>query len=288
MQVLKLLTYTARHYKLLPERTYTTYDEALKACHSAAYHDNDIIDTVANKGAGLETEMTTTTVPDVNPGIMALLSAVYQVLLVSPGKQVSIIDYGGGEGKYYYHLRKTLPSFVRLLWTIVETPGMTAAMKPFQTAELRFVSSLEDVPPADIVFTSGAYQYTASPGQTLLALKARDADFMIFNRQSLSLEPFDIISIQTSKLSHHGHGKVGSGFREKLVSYPHTSIRQEQFEALLTDKYDVLYTYQEASGMKQVNRYKVAGTNYFMVKKGDGILPAIAERQQAVVRQQPL
>lgn len=281
MQILKLLIHSARHHKIVPERTYSTYDEALKACHSAAYHDNDIIDTVATKGAGLEMEMSPTTIPDINPGIMALQSAVFQLLLAAPGKPVSIIDYGGGEGKYYYHLRKTLPSSVRLLYTIVETPGLTAAMKPFQTAELRFVGALEDVPPADIVFTSGTYQYTPSPSQTLLALKAQDADFMIFNRQSLSLEPFDIISIQTSKLSHHGHGKVGTGFREKIVRYPHTSIRQQQFEALLTDKYDILYTYQETTGMKPVNRYKISGASYFMVKKGAGISAAIAGKLQA-------
>lgn len=283
MQILKLLSYTVR-VRILPERTYATYEDALKACRSEAYHDNDIIAIVADKGAGLENEMAATVVPDVNAGIMALQSAVYQVLLASPGQPVSIIDYGGGEGKYYYHLRKTLPAFIRVLWIIVETPRMTAAMKPFQTAELRFVSSLEDAPPASIVFTSGACQYTESPAQTILALKQKEADFMIFNRQSLSLEAFDIISVQLSKLSHHGHGKVATGFREKIVRYPHTSIRQELFESLLTDQYDILYTYQETSGVKQVNRYKIAGTSYFMVRKGNSTLPAIAGKLQAAAR----
>lgn len=94
-----------------------------------------------------------------------------------------------------------------------------------------------------------------------------DSAYMIFNRQSLSPENFDIISVQTSFLSWHGAGEVPKNFKERIIKYPHTSIRSERFEKAVLEKYDILYTFPESSGIKRTNKLKIAGISYFCANK---------------------
>lgn len=145
-------------------------------------------------------------------------------------------------------------------------------MSGYRTDELFFSSSLQELSSKstdkiDIVFTSGTIQYTAEPYSVLKDLINIGSRILIFNRQSLSLESFDIVSVQTSLLSWHGYGPAPADFTEQVVQYPHTSIQIKKFEEIVSEKYDVLYTYEETSGIKKVGKYKVAGKSYYCLHR---------------------
>jgi putative methyltransferase (TIGR04325 family) len=84
---------------------------------------------------------------------------------------VNIIDFGGGLGCGYFQNRKILRQLAgtSIRWNIVERPVLAKlGAEHFQSAELNFYSTLEDVfseitPIPDAVLFSGSLQYVAEP-----------------------------------------------------------------------------------------------------------------------------
>ncbi|RAJ83138.1 putative methyltransferase (TIGR04325 family) [Chitinophaga dinghuensis] len=257
-----VLSYKFRK-KFLKEKIYPSYAEASANCSDKLYENKEIVHLVASKA-----NSPVSTHKPINPGVIAALELVNKIYLQQQATPVTVIDFGGGDGDYYHTTRLLVSPFINMKWIVVETPAMAEAMQANQTKELFFVSSLDKAMEiaghVDIVFTSGAVQYTPDPQQTIADLCKIKAAFMVFNRQSLSEEDFNIISIQSSPLSWHGSGgKLPDTFIEKIVRYPHTSLRRELFEQTLSShNYQTIYTFPEHTGIKKVNKLNVAGISY--------------------------
>ncbi|MBV8255592.1 MAG: methyltransferase, TIGR04325 family [Chitinophaga sp.] len=252
--------------RILKEKTYNTYAEAAEKCKRSLYEDNAIVQLLADKAK--DNSFTTPTSKPLNPGCLALADVISRHLIEYPGKLVTVIDFGGGNGDYYYNTRRVLNNDVQLKWVVVETPAMAQVLQPYQTKELFFADTIEKAMSLvdnklDILFTSGTLQVMPDPYQTIEMLCNTNSNYMVFHRQSLSLENFDIISIQTSLLSWHGSTKLPENFKEKIIKYPYTSIQRSRFEDQLKNtKYQLLYTFDEGTGVKRVNNYNVKGTSY--------------------------
>ncbi|MBV8255593.1 MAG: methyltransferase, TIGR04325 family [Chitinophaga sp.] len=257
-----VLSYKLRK-KFLKEKIYQSYAEASANCSDKLYENKEIVHLVASKANNLVSNH-----KPINPGALAILELANKIYIQQPDTPITVIDFGGGDGDYYHTTRLLLSSFIKMKWIVVETPAMTAAMQANQTQELFFVSSLEKAleiaNKVNIVFTSGTIQYTPDPQQTVTDLCKVQADYLVFNRQSLSEETFNIISIQSSPLSWHGSGStLPDAFTEKIVRYPHTSLKRELFEQTLrTNNYHIVYTFAESTGIKKVNNLQISGISY--------------------------
>lgn len=257
------------------EKVYKSYHEAAVKCPSELYQQESIIHLVTERAKQFRTKISVNGAicHMENVGALCLLDAINRLSLALKNQSIIVLDFGGGDGSYYWYVRKSLARHIHLQWYVIETPAMVIAMQEFSTNELHFVFSIQEAlqkteNKADIVFASGSIQYTEKPWQTLNDLLSAEATYMIFNRQSLSLENFDIISIQSSLLSWHGAGSIPTGFSDRLIKYPHTSIRLCCFEETIKEKYNILYTYPEISGVKHTNKLKVIGLSYLCECKG--------------------
>lgn len=258
---------------LIKEKTYKSYQEAALRCQKELYEQAPIVHLVTKRARQFRNKLSVNGTPCHigNVGALCILDAINRLTTAHQSGPITVLDFGGGDGSYYWQVRKSLPDNILLRWCVVETPAMATAMKTFATDELCFASSIpESMQKAagriDIVFSSGAIQYTENPWKALADLFAVEATYIIFNRQSLSLEDFDIISIQRSLLSWHSEGPVPEGFKDRLIKYPHTSIRLSTFEKKLKEKYKILYTFPESTGIKHVNKLKVTGISYLLQK----------------------
>ena len=101
-----------------------------------------------------------------------ILFCIFDAVIRSKKRNISIIDFGGSFGKYYHIIRKYLDSDIKLNWMIIETPSfVTKAKDMFLTEELTFFKSIEDAiettPHIDIFFASNSLQYVESPHKIL-------------------------------------------------------------------------------------------------------------------------
>ncbi|GAA4318083.1 methyltransferase, TIGR04325 family [Compostibacter hankyongensis] len=254
-------------------KIYPSYTDAAARCSRGLYENTDILEIVKTKARQFRTDLNNGTPVNINIGVLSLTDAICRMAGRHPGKRLRIIDFGGGDGGYYLYARKLIPENISLQWQVVETEKMVAAMREFETAELSFSASLQEAAEksagnTDIIFTSCTLQYTPDPCQMLEALLDMKSSLILFNRQSLSLENFDVISIQASLLSWHGYGPPSTaGYRERVIRYPHTSIRQQKFEEMIGRNYHTLYTFDEPSGTRKAGRYRTIGKSYCCLRK---------------------
>ncbi|WP_170137695.1 methyltransferase, TIGR04325 family [Chitinophaga dinghuensis] len=252
--------------RILKEKTYNTYAEAAEKCKRSLYEDNAIVQLLADKAK--DNSFTKPSAKPLNPGCLALADVISRQLIQHPAKPITVLDFGGGNGDYYYNTRRIIDKKILLKWVVVETPAMAKMLQPYQTQELFFTDTIDKAMALfqnnlDILFTSGTLQVMPEPYKTIEMLCNTNSNYMVFHRQSLSLEDFDIISIQTSLLSWHGSTKLPDNFKEKIIKYPYTSIQRTKFEDQLKNtNYQLLYTFDEATGVKRVNSYNVQGTSY--------------------------
>jgi putative methyltransferase (TIGR04325 family) len=251
--------------KFLREKIYNNYHDALRACTKKGYENRAIIESVKTKGIAYRSKLGQQEYPALNIGVVSLLDIIHQV--APPPAGISVIDFGGADGIYYLQVRKCISPETKFRWHVVETPEMSAAMKDFETDELKFFSSIrearEKLGVSPLIFhTSGTLQYTPSPYDSLHEICESKAAYAVFNKQSLVNGSNDIVSIQKSLLSWHGDGPIAENFEDKIIKYPHTNIRKSEFELILKKHYKIIYTYEDSSGIKPVNKENIAGTCY--------------------------
>lgn len=258
---------------LFSEKVYNSYEEAALSCGKALYEEQAIVERIRLTRKSTEIGRGGMSLPNI--GVLPILDAVHRVYTRDHPKEIAVLDFGGADGNYFRYVSKLIAPGISLRWSVVETPAMVRAMREFEGSGLRFFTSVSEAlqntaQKIDLVFTSGAIQYTSDPWQTLHRLLDIRASYMIFNRQSLSMEDFDIVSIQTSLLSWHGEGPVPAGTKDTIVRYPHTSMQRLRFEEAVSGRYRTLYTFPETSGVKKVNKLRIAGISYFLENTGFG------------------
>lgn len=227
--------------RLIPPRRFASYADALAHCDG--YEAADIVGTVfaktvANRG----------TLPLTSTNAFTLLS------LLGGGR---VIDFGGACGVEYFNARRLLPPDRPIEWTVVETPAMVARAAPLANGELRFVTSIAGLT-ADVVHTSGTLQCVDDPLTHLARLVAVGARFMVFNRLGLSLGD-QVVSVHESMLSWNGPGPMPAGMPDRLVRYPFVFPSRADFLAILGDRYDVVATFDNDSGVFPVRGARLVG-----------------------------
>ena len=179
--------------------------------------DNSLINDIKEKTALYRKNIENGVLPNVdNLNIFPLISLINEL---SKSKiKLNVIDFGGGDGGHYLLIRQLLSKEISLNWQVVETSEMSKAMQAFATDELSYsdnlTETLEKTPEIDILYTSGTLQYTPNPYDFLEKMTNSNAEYLVFNRQSLNANDGDLITIQRSLLSWHGSSDLSTKFTE--------------------------------------------------------------------------
>jgi putative methyltransferase (TIGR04325 family) len=260
-----------RIIKFLGDKTYKNYAEALKECTSDGYENTIITNILRDKSRLYRQNLAATVTPHMgNLNIFPLVSLINS--LPKKVEPIHVIDFGGADGGHYLLVRQLLNPSVKLKWEVVETAALTQTMQEFSTDELAFSddldAALQKKSKIDILHTSGTIQCVPNPYEYIEKLINSGADYLVFNRQSLNTQDYDVITIQRSLLSWHGSDSLKStDFVDREVKYPHTSISLKKFEELVQRKYTILYTFEESTGVKKTNREPLIGRSYILKKR---------------------
>lgn len=258
---------------LFGEKNYKTYEEALLNTNNPNGYENEAIsNSLKIKAKHFINKITdiSETYHFENPNIFALSSLINALAI---NKTVlNIIDFGGINGGHYLEISKIVPK-VKFHWQVVETSEMVSKMKSFSDEYLTFSDDLDKVifetKPIDIFYTSCTILYTPQPYEFLKKIINSGASYIVFNRQSLSKTDNDIIRIQNSLLSWHGSKQVlQNHFKDCVIQYPQTNMSVKKFETLIKDKYEILYTFTDNSGLltEQPNK-NLIGKSYVLKLK---------------------
>ncbi len=261
---------TKRIIWLFGDKKYKSYSDALKDCISNGYENNAIIELVTEKRALSQKKALNGALPHAESlSIFPLISLINA--LSKDKTKLNVVDFGGADGGHYLFTRQVLNKDIALNWEVVETPEMSKAMQAFATDELSYSDDLDKtlaaMPKIDILHTSGTLQCTPNPYEFLEKMINLGAEYLIFNRQSLNLNDYDMITIQRSLLSWHGSNDFSVQFKDCAINYPHTNMSIKKFESMVQEKYDTLYTYEDTSGVKKVQNEKMIGKSYVSKKK---------------------
>lgn len=73
-------------------------------------------------------------------------------------QRISVLDFGGGSGNYYFRLKDYFPED-SLDWTVVETPNMVQACAPIGSSHVAYLTDIPDGQQYDVAVVSGTLQY---------------------------------------------------------------------------------------------------------------------------------
>jgi putative methyltransferase (TIGR04325 family) len=180
---------------------------------------------------------------------LASLRVSLGLLNISP--KMRVLDFGGGGGSSYT-IAKVLFPRVNFRWCVVETTGMSKAAKVLENNELKFFGDISEAKiwlgEVDLVYTSGAIQYTENPLRTLKDLVAVNAKNFFITRTVFS-EGSSIKFIQESLLSSNGPGPLPEGFVNKIMKYRVVAEPIANIEQVLELGYKIRFKLMEEQGV---------------------------------------
>jgi putative methyltransferase (TIGR04325 family) len=157
---------------------------------------------------------------------------------------LKVLDFGGGGG-YHHDVFELVYQDRRHEWCVVETPLMVQGAKTLETGCLHFRSEIaaarELLGDVDVVFASGALQYTPEPLHYLQKLIDVNAQYLYITRTVLNEKDARITFMQDSRLSANGPGPLPKGFKDKTISYPIIVESKNEVEKLLKEKYEIRF-----------------------------------------------
>jgi putative methyltransferase (TIGR04325 family) len=187
---------------------YSDFAAAAAAAASLGYEDPLVVSSTVDRTRELVADLKAAPEFVGDAWTLQNLAALWYCTGDSRRRSLSVLDFGGAMGAQYFRLRPWLGTQTRISWTVCETAATAmAGARHFENSELKFISSLEECAPAyDVVFSSGALQYTDEPGRYLARL-AGLAESLVINRIPF-VDGSDFVSVQSVR--------VRGGF----VSYP--------------------------------------------------------------------
>jgi putative methyltransferase (TIGR04325 family) len=139
----------------------------------------------------------------------------------------SVLDFGGACGIHYKAAHREAPN---IRWAVVETPAMVREASKLATDHLHFFESIEAAAAwlgdVDLIYSSGALQYTPSPIETVERLAGIGAAKMQWRR--LFLSDHGISERQRSMMIENG---PSFRFSTKAVVYERKSLSRLEFES---------------------------------------------------------
>ena len=254
-----------RYFNIFGERIYSNYIEALANCSTEGYENEVITQLIKNKAIKFRADFNNKTpIHFKNNNILALLSTLNG--LVQNNEIVNVIDFGGGDGSIYFLLKRCISKKIKLNWYVVETSAIVKAFKDLETENLFFrddlTQLLKTLSHVDILHTACAFQYTPEPVQFLTNISNSNAQYKIYNRQSLNAGERYLWTIQRSLLSWHGSKDTKIDFKNCEIKYPHLNMPVSEFEKIVQNKNEILYTFEDNTGIKKVNKENIIGKSY--------------------------
>lgn len=239
--------------------TFPTYAAALQQCGSG-YQETSLAKVVVDKNIRLQGALAASPTKAFDYSAMRTLAALG---LAANASVLRVLDFGGGGGSHYLIAKAVFGDKIDLRWNVVETETMVAEGKRLEDGQLKFFRSVDaavkDLGQVDLVFSSGALQYTPDPIQCLEALLSVGASHLFITRTALS-ESGQKIIIQQSMLSTNGPGPLPDGVQDKSLSYPATFVSKDAFEAAIKKCYDIKTLFTEErdaykAGLDSIHMY---------------------------------
>jgi putative methyltransferase (TIGR04325 family) len=113
---------------------------------------------------------------------------------------LEVTDFGGSLGNTYRQCRPFLPATMHVRWRVIEQPAFAeAGRREFETDELHFFATLDELPPmsdATVTLASSVLQYLEEPFEVLEQLSQLSAGHMIIDRTPMSDQSRDRLCVQ--------------------------------------------------------------------------------------------
>lgn len=214
---------------------------ALASCDG--YESGRLVEVVFRKTLALRDSLDS--LPTLEANLLRPLTALSLV-----GKSgIRVLDFGGACGAHFFVAHKLSP--LELEWRVVETPAMAERARRLESESLRFFDLVEKASEGflpDLVFSSGALQYTPEPLDYLRRLAGVGAPLLFLTRLELS-ESSGEVKVQSSMLSANGPGRMPEGVQDCEVRYPVNVVSRRKFEDVLAESYRVAARVGEEGGL---------------------------------------
>lgn len=240
---------------------HTSFSAALQACETDGYNDCDIADIVVKKTLLYRDSLKNTNEPFCLNSHTALL--LCSLLMAKKGNEVHVLDFGGAAGIHYFNMRSMVSKSISMNWVVVETGAMVQqASKYLASSELSFATTIEQSQQSlcrvDLATSSGAIQYLSDPIESVRKLALCGSDYLSFDRLCLTRGGSDIYVTHKTSIAAHGPGPLPSGVQDKVVIVPSVIVQQSAFMNALQERYSILGTQDNDSGV-----LPIAGENIF-------------------------
>lgn len=113
--------------------------------------------------------------------------------------RLSVLDFGGALGSFYFQHRKFLLELKEVHWGVVEQKHLVeCGRNEFEDGLLRFYSSIDECVknvPVNVIFLSSVLQYLENPYDVLAKLGEQNANYIIVDRTPFIESEIDKIVI---------------------------------------------------------------------------------------------
>lgn len=265
-----LIRFVKRFIGLENTKEYENYSQAMKVCALYQYDDSEFCNMMADKAIAYMNEVKEKPF-SLHPTNSFLLAAINLYLNLYSKKSLTVLDFGGACGSHFFEIKRFLPNDFSLKWFVVETDQMvkSAVNKGLHNDELNFVNSMEDIKiKIDFIHSSGALQCVPNPYEIINKLISINASWMLFNRMMFNESNRDILTILKSYLSTNGPGKLPKGYKDKFVTYPHTTMSFHKFnQTMINNGYELDWISSDISSGIQLQNEKIIGKGLLYLKK---------------------
>ena len=247
------------------QQVFESYESAAAQCVGFGYEASDLVDIVCRKTKNYRDQLRTKRPAQLSGGDTLALIGIGLAHRCSQ-QTINVIDFGGACGAHYFLLKSILMDRVSLNWHVVETPAMARRAAELETDELRFFSSIDDAASAldrvDLAFSSGTLQCIPNPTEALKMLLQPRPEIVVLARLGLTQGSAEVVTIHEARLSHNGPGPLPPGCIDSITRYPFTFPAQSEIELTVSEKYQLLLTAPDPSGVFPVNNEPLVGIGY--------------------------
>ncbi len=164
------------------------------------------------------------------------------------GNKLSVLDFGGSLGSYYYQLRHFLSDLDELRWSIVEQEKFVrCGQELFENNQLKFYYDIETClieENPDVILFSGVIQYLPYPYGFLENLVKYNFEYIIFDRTPFIEGGQERLTVQ----------KVHPSIYE--ASMPAYFFNQDKFLSYLEKFYDLLVEFESQDRVNIPSQFK--------------------------------
>lgn len=178
---------------------FRSWNEASAACGGGAYESEDCTQVAIQQAEESKAQVLERF--ELRPLDIRLLGTLEYCILRLNGRNVSVVDFGGGAGSHFFRFQPFIGQSI-YNWTVVEIGAVVrAARSKFYEPNLNFQSNLAECAPSDVALVSCSLQYCPNPYEIVSSLVAKTQKFIIFDRLPLISGPKDRLTVQRSPKS---------------------------------------------------------------------------------------